>query len=108
LLDSVGVYAGGKNYWHTGGILSAGFDGNIYTPGGASRIPNGLDTNSVSDWVRNDFDGKGLPGFTSDPDATLAINTPGTYNRTAVPIPPALYLLGFGLAGLAGLRKKRF
>ena len=33
-------------------------------PGGASRIPDGTDTDSPADWVRNDFDKAGIPGNT--------------------------------------------
>lgn len=40
---------------------------------GASRIPNGIDTNDVSDWVANNSDGVALTGE--------AASTPGTANR---------------------------
>ncbi len=37
--------------------LGPNYDGvSSYAPGGASRIPDGFDTESASDWVRNDFD----------------------------------------------------
>ena len=62
-----------------------GFDGiSTYEPGGASRVPNGTDTDSVGDWKRNDFDGEGLPGFgggTVDPGeaaSTPELLRPGT------------------------------
>jgi len=35
--------------------LSDGYDGIGFVPGGASRIPNDTDSNSITDWVRNDF-----------------------------------------------------
>ena len=52
--------------------------------GGASRIPNGTDTDAAADWLRNDFDGDGLAGFTGTPAAGEARNTPGTKNLTAI------------------------
>jgi endonuclease/exonuclease/phosphatase family metal-dependent hydrolase len=63
-------------------VLERDFDGGIFTVGGASRIPNGTDTGAVSDWVRNDFSGEGIPGFngTLDP-ATETLNTPAGPNR---------------------------
>jgi uncharacterized protein len=54
-------------------------------PGGASRIPNGVDTNTVADWTINDFDGEGLPGFIGTPAIGEALNTPGALN--ALPDP---------------------
>jgi hypothetical protein len=62
--------------------LSPDFDGADDTVGGASRIPDGADTDSPEDWVRNSFNGDGLPG---DCDAAAAIsgealNTPGAPN----------------------------
>jgi predicted extracellular nuclease len=82
IVDSVSVTDGGLDdrvYGET--VLFAGYDGLASAPGGASRIPDGIDTPSVMDWVRNDFDGEGLPGFTGTPDASEAINTPGTSNQ---------------------------
>ena len=65
-------------------VLSPGFGGNAAAVGGASRIPNGTDTNAAGDWMRNDFDGDGLAGFTGTPAAGEARNTPGTKNLTAI------------------------
>lgn len=56
-------------------MLSDGFDGLMGTPGGASRIPNGTDTDSPSDWTRNDFDGEGLTGFSGTLVEGEAVNT---------------------------------
>lgn len=106
ILDGVGVNDGGSGDQTYGGAtaLLPNFDGDPNIPGGASRIPNGTDTNSVSDWKRNDFDGAGLPGFTGTPIAGEAYNTPGTTN-SAVPEPASLLLLGLG--GLTLLRNRR-
>lgn len=46
--------------------------------GGASRHPYGLDTDQPSDWIRNDFDGAGLPGFVGTWNNGEARNTPGS------------------------------
>jgi hypothetical protein len=52
------------------------------TVGGASRLPNGQNTGSINDWVRNDFEGAGLPGFTGGIDPWEgALNTPMTFNQ---------------------------
>ncbi len=85
LVDDVSVYDGGSSdrvYSTT--ILEAYYDGNRYAPGGASRIPNGTDTDTTADWVRNDFSGAGLPGFESIPDTGIAFNTPG-YSNSVMP-----------------------
>lgn len=50
-------------------------------PGGASRIPDHIDTDSVGDWLENDFDGEGLPGFVGTPEVGEALNTPGAMNQ---------------------------
>ena len=83
IADAVAVNDGGtadQNYAEV--VLTPGYDGQSVTVGGASRIPNGLNTNNPSDWVRNSFNGAGLPSF---PDATAtageAINTPGALNE---------------------------
>ncbi len=65
-------------------VLGPAFDGIPGTPGGASRVPNGTNTNSTTDWMRNDFDGDGLDGFSGTPDTGEAVNTPGQINRAGV------------------------
>jgi hypothetical protein len=92
VVDAVGVADGTANdVTYTTVTLTPGFDGVAFLPGGASRIPNGADTDAVSDWLRNDFDGEGLPGFVGTKDAGEALNTPGTKNLPAVDIfPPAV------------------
>ena len=90
VLDAVGVDDGdAADRWYGGAtVLSPNFDGVSFVPAGASRIPNGTDTDSVGDWLRNDFDGAGLPpGGTVDPGE--AANTPGAVNSTSVPAPSA-------------------
>jgi uncharacterized repeat protein (TIGR02543 family) len=53
---------------------------------GASRIPNGTDTESAGDWVANDFDGAGFPGVTDTPVYGQAYNTPGATNSLVVQV----------------------
>ena len=88
VVDGIGVNDGGSsdcNYSDT--VLNKNFDGVPYTPGGASRIPNGTDTNAVADWMRNDYDGAGLPGFTGSPVEGEAYNTPGEENSEVIAAP---------------------
>ncbi|MEJ2722769.1 MAG: hypothetical protein P8181_16775, partial [bacterium] len=89
VVDDVAILNGGVDDWvYSSVALTAGFDGDPYLPGGASRIPNGADTDAVGDWYRNDYDGYGLSGFTGTPDAHEAINTPGAVNETVADITP--------------------
>jgi len=86
IVDDIGVNDGGSSDINYASVtLLQNFDGISYTVGGASRIPNGTDTDDITDWVRNDYDGHGLVSF---PDAEAengeAINTAGTENEVAV------------------------
>ena len=80
VVDSVAVDDGGAGDGH--------YSPAVLAPGGASRIPDGADTDSAADWLPNDFDGEGLPGFTGTPVFGEAYNTPGATNQ-AVPAPVA-------------------
>ena len=82
IVDAVAVLDGAPGDIPYGGtVLDAG-DGSFgdVAPGGASRIPDGTDTDSPADWVRNDFDLAGIPGFTGTPVVGEALNTPGAAN----------------------------
>ncbi len=82
LVDSIAVKDGGVNdRTYASTVLKADFDGISFVPGGASRIPNGTDTDTPGDWLRNDFDGEGLPGFVGTPIVGEALNTPGAENQ---------------------------
>ncbi|WP_206030311.1 ExeM/NucH family extracellular endonuclease [Roseomonas sp. AR75] len=83
ILDSVAVNDGGAGDITYGGapVLGVAYDGLSFAPGGASRIPDGADTDASADWVRNDFDLAGIPGFTGTPVVGEAINTPGAPNQ---------------------------
>ena len=87
MVDAVAVNDGGAGDLTYGApVLGPNYDGiSTFAPGGASRIPDGLDTDSTSDWVRNDFDLAGIPGFTGTISAGEAYNTPGATNEAYVP-----------------------
>ncbi|MEO1050397.1 MAG: endonuclease/exonuclease/phosphatase family protein [Bacteroidota bacterium] len=82
IVDGVGVNDGGTgDFNYSTVVLAQGFDGSSFTVGGASRIPDGNNSASASDWVRNDFDGAGLPSFPGVvAEEGEAINTPGAAN----------------------------
>ena len=69
-------------------FLGACYDGLAYAPGGASRFPDGTDTDAITDWVRNDFDLAGITGFPGTIVVGEAFNTPGMPNEIYVYIPP--------------------
>ena len=71
-------------------ISTPGTDGVWFTWGGGSRIPNGIDSDTADDWVRNDFDGEGLPGFSGSLGPQEAVNTPNGENHAYVPRAPVL------------------
>lgn len=88
IVDAVAVNDGGAGDVTYGGtVLTVGYDGQSFAPGGASRIPDGTDTNTTADWIRNDFDGAGLAGFTGTLAEGEALNTPGAVNATTVDEP---------------------
>lgn len=86
ILDELGVNDGGDGDLTYAGtsVLSPNDDGVDITFGGASRFPDGTDTDMPADWLRNDFDGAGIaaldPGTPQDGEA---LNTPGTPNAEA-------------------------
>ena len=62
-------------------VLAQGFDGVSFTVGGASRVPNGTDTDATTDWRRNAFNGQGIPGLAGGTvDVGQVENTPGAVN----------------------------
>lgn len=91
IVDAVAVYDGYGTTDITYGVpvLSPYYDGLAYAPGGASRFPDGFDTDAATDWVRNDFD---LAGIAGNPGSIIlgeAYNTPGAPNAIYVPPPEA-------------------
>jgi len=88
LIDSVSISDGGaSDQAYSTTVLAPNFDGSPFTPGGASRIPDGVDTDTAADWTRNDFDGAGIPALDpGSPDPGEALNTPDAPNE-AVPLP---------------------
>ncbi|NJL87647.1 MAG: endonuclease [Leptolyngbyaceae cyanobacterium SM1_1_3] len=98
IVDSVAVSDGGSSdRAYADVVLVPGFDGlNNFTAGGASRLPNGADTDTVADWVRNDFDLAGIDGNTGTPELGEAFNTPGAVNAAIaevdlLPVEAAIY-----------------
>ncbi len=85
IIDGIGVNDGGNSDFNYAEVtLLQSFDGISFTVGGASRFPNGQDTNSPNDWTRNDFDGSGLPDFPAAvAESGEAINTPNAENKIA-------------------------
>ncbi len=108
LVDAVSVNDGGTGDLTYGiPVLGKNYDGvSAYAPGGASRIPDGIDTDAPADWVRNDYDLAGIPGFTGTLAPGEALNTPGTFNEVYVappevcgdPFTPIYDIQGSGLA----------
>lgn len=88
IIDSVAVNDGGAGDVTYGvPTLGVAYDGLSFAPGGASRIPDGFDTESATNWVRNDFDLAGITGFTGTPIVGEALNTPGALNALFIPPP---------------------
>ncbi len=87
IVDSVAVNDGGvDDRFYGEPVLGPNYDGiSSFAPGGASRIPDGFDTESATDWVRNDFDLAGIPGFTGTLIEGEAYNTPGEPNQIFTP-----------------------
>lgn len=94
LVDDVAVLNGGPtDQVYSSTVLIAGYDDDPYLPGGASRIPDGTDTDTAADWMRNDYDGEGFPGFTGTPESHEALNTPGEMNEEAIDITPPVIVV---------------
>ena len=110
LIDAVAVNDGTTGDLTYGiPVLGRNYDGvSSYAPGGASRIPDGFDTDAAADWVRNDFDLAGIPGESGTLVPGEALNTPGTFNEVYVAPPeacgdaytPIYDIQGSGLASL--------
>lgn len=63
-------------------LLTPELDGITFDWGGASRTPNAADTDTTSDWARNDFQGEGLGTLSGDVVFPEIINSPGLVNPT--------------------------
>jgi hypothetical protein len=88
IVDSVAVNDGGVgDQVYSSVVLGVAYDGFAFVPGGASRIPDGVDTDATADWMRNDFDGAGIAALgLGTPVLGEAINTPGAGNRAFIPL----------------------
>lgn len=93
IVDAVAVNDGGAGDLTYGTpTLGVSYDGLPFAPGGASRIPDGFDTDSATDWMRNDFDLAGIPLFDGTPIVGEAYNTPGALNQVVLPSAPELVI----------------
>jgi hypothetical protein len=83
LVDAVAVNdAGSADLTYAGDtVLTRTWDGANSVVGGASRIPDGTDTDQPADWVRNLDNAAGLTCATGDTPVGTAQNTPGETNR---------------------------
>lgn len=100
IIDSVAVNDGGAGDRTYGSpTLTVAYDGFAFAPGGASRIPDGYDTEASTDWVRNDFDLAGISGFTGTPVVGEAYNTPGALNSVVPPLEPKINEFSASTAG---------
>ncbi|WP_109436278.1 T9SS type A sorting domain-containing protein [Aquimarina sp. AU119] len=94
-IDDIGVNDGGASDLNYATVtLLQSFDGNSFTVGGASRFPNGQDTDVVTEWTRNDFDGSGLPSFpTAIAEPGEAVNTPNRENVVIDNVDPTVLVI---------------
>ena len=91
ITDGVAVNDGGVgDLTYATPVLIELYDGLPFTPGGASRIPDGIDTDTTADWVRNDFDLAGIPGYPGSIAPGEAYNTPGAPNQAYVETAPTV------------------
>lgn len=91
VVDSIGVWDGDVGDANYGApVLAPGFDGSSFSVGGASRLPDGTDTDTDADWTRNDFNLAGIVAGT--PATGTTFNTPGTTNGVD-PNPPLSQVL---------------
>ncbi len=82
LIDAVAVNDGGAfDVTYGAAVLTRTFDGEDSVVGGASRIPDGTDTDQPADWVRNLANADGLTCATGGAAIGQAQNTPGEPNR---------------------------
>ena len=96
LVDGVAVFDGGSSdHTYASTVLGPNYDGlSSFAPGGASRIPDGTDTEAADDWARNDFDLFGIPGFSGSPVLGEAVNTPGAPNMVITVLTDPLGICG--------------
>lgn len=83
LVDAVAVNDGGASDRTYAGdaVLTRTYDGANNVVGGASRIPDGTDTDQPADWVRNLDNAAGLTCATGGTPVGTAQNTPGDSNH---------------------------
>ena len=81
IVDSVSLADSSQAGFHySETVLEPGLNGNNFEVGGASRIADGVDTDSPADWARNNFFLAGIDGITAEAAPGEAENTPGAPN----------------------------
>ncbi|WP_461471808.1 ExeM/NucH family extracellular endonuclease [Microbacterium sp. HJ5] len=88
VVDAIAVRDAASDLTYGGTTLEVSYDGFSFDPGGASRIPDGKDTGTAADWLRNDFELAGYNGTAGTPQFKEAYNTPGAANAAVPPPPP--------------------
>ena len=94
VVDSIAVSRGAPgDRTYADVTLFPNIDGNPAMVSGASRIPNGVNTHSANDWLRNNFDGDGLgcPECRGVASRSEAVNTPNNANRPGTGTPTPTY-----------------
>lgn len=93
IVDDVGVFGDEDptDTVYSSTVLDEAFDDSRvdspFGPGGASRFPDGIDTDSAADWYRNDFD---VDNSSTQPGE--ALNTPGAPNEIVPPPAPTVFI----------------
>lgn len=83
VIDAVAVADGGASdhTYAASAVLARSYDGDTAQVAGASRIPDGTDTDQPADWVRNLDNGAGLTCESGAAGHGTAQNTPGETNH---------------------------
>lgn len=81
IVDDVSIIdADTADHTYSATVLPRDFGGSGGNAAACSRIPDGTDTDTIADWVRNDGAGIGLPGGPTTASDGEGINTPGAEN----------------------------
>lgn len=88
LVDEIAVSdAGSADFTYSSTVLNPNFDSASSAVGGSSRFSGGDGAYTAAEWVRNDFEGEGLPVNSLSARTGEAINTPGLPNKIKETVP---------------------